>query len=172
MAKETYVARGTIKFGAPDGSTIYFNDGDVITDMTDAQVLELRQIGSAIPKSVWDALFGAETALAEAQAAQEAANVEAQQQQAKIVATPQRALAEAQQRALQQNVKSSAPLLPQEVGQAEPQEVGQAEPQAVVEVPVAPKAEPPKAEPPKAESPKAEPKSGPQVRAKSAGTKE
>jgi hypothetical protein len=159
MAKETYVARGTIKFGAPDGSTIYFNDGDVITDMTDAQVLELRQIGSAIPKSVWDALFGAETALAEAQAAQEAANVEAQQQQAKIVATPQRALAEAQQRALQQNVKSSAPLLPQEVGQAEPQ--------AVVEVPVAPKAEPPKAE-----SPKAEPKSGPQVRAKSAGTKE
>jgi hypothetical protein len=171
MAKELFVARFPISYGAKDGSKFWLESGDELpSEMSDDEVLTLRQIGSAVPKNVWDALNGAETALAEAQAAQEAATVEAQQQQVRLASSPQRAVLEAQQKALNAAPpKSQTALLPQEVGQTEPE--------PVVETPAAPKTEPPKAEPPKAEPPKteppkAEPKSGPQVRAKTSGTKE
>lgn len=121
MAKEAYVARGTIKFGAPDGSVVYFEDGDELHGMTDEQVLELRQAGSAIPKRVWDALRNAETAVQQAQEEQDRAVAESQTQQLKVQTNANAAFEEARVKAQAQLAATSisAPL-PQDVGLTEP----------------------------------------------------
>jgi hypothetical protein len=86
--REPYVARFPMKFSpgtnkdiANKESPIYLMPGDPLpAGMGETEVLALRQAGSVVPKSVWEALHAADTAVERARLAQEAAESEVDQQ--------------------------------------------------------------------------------------------
>ena len=139
MAKTEYVVNvgNSLTHGSPDGTRQVLREGQPVpSDLSNEQILQLRQELTIVPRRVFDALNAAVKAQEEAKRAKEEADAEANRAQFGALA----AAAEADDAANAEVAKAEAEARPAPV---------------VVE---APKTETPKAEAPKAELPKTETK--------------
>lgn len=88
MPEEVYVARIPMKYSPGKNrdrnnqeiATWLYPGDELPKEMSEEELLVHRQTGSAVPKSVWEALHAAENALEKAREAQEAAQAEVTKQ--------------------------------------------------------------------------------------------